>query len=145
MPYPPLVGLADAEAYRQYFYRCYCRAPITTFDGIQVRFRKAKFEHAFFDRSIRRSGAKDTFSSERAQRIDWIRSALQDPTAELYVGWDRLHKAHTIDRRVAVVCGDYVVVIALVGSDAADFVTAFVADSPSSLAQIRKGPRWPRK
>lgn len=145
MEYPPLLDLPDVDAYRQHFHDTYCQGPITTFDRIAVRFRRSRFEHAFFERSVRRCGAKDTFSRERARRIDWIAAALGDPDAELYVGWDSLHRVFVNSRRVAIVCGSYVVVIALVGSTTAEFVTAFVADSPSSLARIRQGPKWPRK
>jgi hypothetical protein len=44
------------------------------------------FDHAFFEWSERRGGPKDTFSADRARRIDWIAAALQDAEAELFVG-----------------------------------------------------------
>lgn len=145
MEYPPLIQYSEIAEYRRHYLRVYCSQPIATFDGIIVRFRRSAFEHAFFERSVRRSGAKDTFSLERARRVDWIATALGDPDAELYVGWDSLHKKFAQHRRVAIVCGNYVVVIAVVSANRADFVTAFVADSPSSLERIRRGPSWPRK
>ena len=145
MPYPPPVEYEGVEEYREHFVRVYCRGPIATFDGIAVRFRKAMFHHAFLERSVRRGGPKDTFSVDRARRIDWIAAALQDPGADLFVGWDSLHKRYTPDRRVALVKGDYVVVISLVGAGRADFVTAFIADTPATLNRIRQGPRWARK
>ena len=42
--------------------------------------------------SSRRDTTKDTFSIKRSQRIDWIKTALQDPSSEMYVGWDRKKK-----------------------------------------------------
>ena len=145
MDYPPFVEYPDERGYRDHFERCCCHHPLPTFDGILVRFRKDKFRHAFFERSVRRSGAKDAFSFERARRVDWIAATLADPNAELFVGWDGLHKRYAPDRRVAVVCANYVVVIALITDTRADFVTAFVADSQNSLDRIRSGPRWVRK
>jgi hypothetical protein len=79
----------------------------------------------------------------RAERIDWIKAALEDPDAELYVGWDSKKKQHNQNSRVALVVGDYVVVIRLgAGSMTAQFVTAYVADSTSTLAKIKGSPRW---
>ena len=85
---------------------------------------------------------KDQFSVLRAERIDWIGEALQDPTAELYAGWDRKRKKHDYRRRVTIVVGNYVVVIRLTGVSSAVFVTAYVADSRSTIERIRKSPRW---
>ena len=148
MSYPPLLKLATAAQYRTHFENIYCRGPITTFDGIQVRFRKRDFNHCFFE-SSRRDGAKDQFSLRRAERMDWIKVALQDKDADRYLGWDKKKRAYTRTRRVAVVMGNYVVVIALATQKRADFVTAFVADTAgsagraSTLDQIKAGPKWP--
>jgi hypothetical protein len=145
MFYPPLVEYPAQDDYRAHFEQAYCRGTVTTFDGIAVRFRKKHFDHAFFERSVRRSGAKDTFSIERARRIAWIGTALADPDAELFIGWDSLHKRDAPGRRVALVCENFVVVIAIIDEDHANFVTAFVADTEASLDRIRRGARWPRK
>lgn len=148
MSYPPLVLYGTQEEYREHYERVYCRVPLRTFDGILVRFRKMKFEHCFFE-SSRRDGTKDHFSIKRAERIDWIKNALQDPSSERYVGWDRIRKCYDKQRRVAIVMGNYIVVIRLKGSGNADFITAFLADtqvgtgSYSTVDQIRKGPKWP--
>jgi len=85
---------------------------------------------------------KDAFSSQRAERIDWIRAALQDPSAELHVGWDGKKKRYDRSHRMAIVVRDYVVVIRLSGKQTAQFVTAYVADSPSTLAKIKGSPKW---
>ena len=150
MEYPPLVtGLTPAE-YRDRFERIYCRTPIATFDGIKVRFRKRNFNHAFFESSSKRD-RDDKFSPLRAERIDWIRTALQDPEAELYVGVDHERKRRDFNRRVAIARGEYVVIVAMTGANTADFVTAFVDTGPlpgrnfSSVELIRMGPRWIQK
>ena len=141
MSMPPLRTFADEAACRAHFESVYCAGTIAAFDGIQVRFRKSHFDHCFFE-SSQRNQVKDTFSDLRAQRVDWIQAALQDPAAELYEGWDRTRKRYDKARRVCVVCGNYVVVIALTGSATADFITAYVADTANSLAKIRTSPRW---
>jgi len=145
--YPPLLDLEDEAAYRAHFEAVYCRGPIEAFDGVQVRFRKRDFDHCCFE-SSRRDGSKDQFSLLRARRLDWIKAALQDPNSECYQGWDKKRKRYDGRRRVAVVMGNYVVVIALKGRGRADFVTAYVADTPgapgrpSTVDMIRRGPRW---
>lgn len=118
-----------------------------TFDGIAVRFRKGQFCHCFYE-SSRRNRVKDVFSAKRAQRIDWIKAALQDPNSERYQGWDKRRGRYDARRRVALVMGNYVVVIALKGRKQADFVTAYVADTPatpgrpSTVEMIRRAPKW---
>lgn len=139
--YPPLVTYATEAEYRQHYERVYCQGTITTFDSKEVRFRKNRFDHCFFE-STNRNGIKDLFSTKRARRIDWIKVALQDHNADLYVGWDRKRKRHDKNHRVAIVVRDYVVVIRLIGNHNAEFVTAYVADSSSTLSQIKMGPRW---
>jgi len=54
---------------------------------------------------------EDAFSSQRAERIDWIKAALQDSNAELHVGREGKKKRYDRSHRVALVVGDYVVVI----------------------------------
>lgn len=134
--YPPLLKLADEAAYRLHFETTYCQVPIATFDGIQVRFRKRDFDHCCFE-SSNRDGFKDAFSTARAERLDWIKAALQDAAAELYVGWDNKKKTYDYGR-VCVVCGNYVVIFRLIGPNLAQFVTAYVADTPRTLDRIRK-------
>ena len=143
MNFPPfLEGLSEQE-YREHFVATYCKDAILTFDGIAVRFRKRHFEHAFFESS---SPAKkdDTFSLERAKRMDWVKIALNDPSADIRVGYDNLRRRPATDRRVAIVKGNFVVIIRLTDTDKAEFVTCYVADS-KSLSLIRKSAKWPRK
>lgn len=147
MSYSPLLELADAAAYRAHFERVYCNGPIVTFDGIEVRFRKRDFDHCCFE-SSRRGGFKDVFSMRRARRLDWIKAALKDPRSERYKGWDKKRKRYDGSRRVAIVMENYVVVIALKRRGYADFVTAYLADTPaapgrpSTVDRIRQGPQW---
>lgn len=138
MPYPPLVHYGTEQEYRSHFERVYCQGTISTFDGIEVRFRRRMFDHCFFESVVIKD---DTFSSRRAERIDWIMATLQDASAELRVGWDNQKKMPANDRRVAIVKGDYVVVIRLDGTAKAEFVTAFVAGQ-RTINQIRTNPLW---
>ena len=137
MEYPPLLTCATVDEYRAHFEGAYCRGPIRTFDGIAVRFRKRCFDHAFYE-STNRDSNKDTFSQRRAERMDWIKVALEDPQSERYQGWDKRRKRRTPSRRVTLVMGNYVVVIALKNPREAVFITAFVAEM-STVAKIREG------
>jgi len=141
LAYPPLMQYETVDEYRAHYERAYCRKPILTFDGIAVRFRKNQFGHCFYE-STRRNQIKDEFSIQRAERIDWIKAALQDPDAELYVGWDRIRKRYDRNHRVTLVVGNYVVVIRLSGTKKAQFVTSYVADSASILQKIKGNPKW---
>lgn len=139
--YPPLVQYASEAEYQKHFERTYCRALIPTFDGITVRFRKDMFTHIFYE-SSNRDGVKNVFSTKRAERIDWIKAVLQDSKADLYVGWDNKKKSYDTCRRVALVLGNYVVIIRLLKDKKAVFVTAYLADSGRTLEMIKRGPKW---
>lgn len=130
-----------AAEYRSYFEVTYCRGCITTFDGIVVRFRKRDFNHCFFE-SVHCKD--DTFSVQRAERVLWIKAALQSPDAELYVGWNNKKKRPATNRRVAVIYGNYVVIIQITGVGRANFVTAFVAGS-EAIRKIKTNPKWIKK
>lgn len=140
MPYPPLLNLNSSAEYRTHFENIYCRRPLTTFDGINVRFRKSDFNHCFFE-STNRDGSKDAFSTQRAERMDWIKSTLEDASAELFEGWDRKKKQYDGTRRVAVVQANYVVIIAIMRPKEAKFITAYFADG-ATISKIRSGPIW---
>jgi hypothetical protein len=140
--YPPLLKLADEAAYRARFQALYCTGTIATFDGIAVRFRNSDFDHCFFE-STHRNKVKDAFSTQRAERMEWIQVALQDASADRFVGWDKNTRTYRSDRRVTVVCGNYVVVIAILTPNDGRFITAFVADTPTSLSRIKASPKWP--
>jgi hypothetical protein len=140
MPYPPLVNYQTELEYQAHFEQIYCQAPIMTFDGIPVRFNKRDFTHAFFESVIQKD---DIFSRQRAERIDWIKAALEDQQSDRFVGWDNKRKKYDGKRRVTVVMGNFIVVIAITGQgDRAKFITAFVADSDRTISRIRKSPKW---
>jgi hypothetical protein len=141
MPYPPLKAFNDADDCRAHFELVYCQRPIVTFDGIAVWFRKSVFDHCFYE-SNNRDGIKDSFSTIRSERIEWIKAALEDSNAGLYQGWDKNRRRYDPRRRVCVVETNYVVVIALKTPTTADFRTAFVADSGRTLQMIEKSPKW---
>jgi hypothetical protein len=97
---------------------------------------------AFFESAGRKARDKSIFSWSRAERIDWIRAAIEDPTAELYRGWDRDKKRIAHDRRITLVFGNYVVVLQVYSKgNKATFITAYVASS-DTISKIRSGPRW---
>lgn len=64
--YCELVHYETIDDYRLHFERVYCRRPIRTFDGIDVRFRKSSFDHCFFETVTVKD---DTWSPRRAERI----------------------------------------------------------------------------
>ena len=140
---PPLLNLADAQAYRQHFEQTYCRGVITTHDGMRVYFSNSDFAHAFFESSGRR-GENDVFSPVRAERMDWIAAALADPNTVCYQGWNKRRKCYDPTRRVAVVVDDFVIVIGISrkqdGHLKANFITCYQADN--SIGKIRQSPRW---
>lgn len=145
MALPPLVHYATVGEYRSHYERVYCRGNIQTFDGIRVYFDAGKFGHMFYESTVR-SGRKDTFSTVRAQRIDWIKATLEHPTADLFEGWDKTARQYDATRRVAIVYEDFVVVVAMrlkqSGTLKANFVTCYQADN--SIGKIRSSPAWSR-
>ena len=142
MCYPPLVHYLTEDEYKTHYINKYCRAAVWTYDNYEVHFDRNRFEHAFY-RSSQRDKVKDCFSQERAERIDWIQHTLQDPASVLRIGYDNTRKRNDKDYRVAVVMGNYVVIIRFVNiaKRKAKFVTAFIAD-PLPLARILSNPEW---
>lgn len=139
----PLLQLGDEADFRAHFVNTYCLGTLTTFDQIEVRFQRSDFDHCCFE-SNRRTRIKERFSTVRAERLDWIKAALQDPGADLRVGWDNQRKCHDTDRRVAIISGNYVVIIRFTKPGRARFVTAYLADSGNTIQLIKKSPKWRR-
>ena len=135
MALPPLVHYATVAEYRSHYERVYCRGNILTFDGIRVYFAASKFAHVFYE-STARDGRKDVFSPVRAQRIDWIKTTLEHPTAALFEGWDKTSRRYRATRRVAVVAMG----LKQDGSLKANLVTCYQADN--SILKIRSSPAW---
>ena len=138
---PNFVNLPTPDEYKKYYIKKYCENDIITFDGIKVKFYENQFEHAFYESSNKVKKNKDVFSIERALRIDWIEYVLQNPNAELHLGWDRDKKKYNKDRRVAIISPEnYVVVIRINDNKTAKFITAYYADN--SANKIRNMPLW---
>lgn len=145
MAYPTLVLLADENAYFELFKSNYCaQGTVTTVGGLVVKFRERHFKHAFYQAADRKRGDKSVFSRERAERMDWIEVALRDATAELHVGYDNKKKRLCPERRVSISNANYVVICEIEKSGDASFVTAFPA-GPSTLAKVRRNPKWTGK
>jgi len=122
---------------RALWYEEYCKADIETFDGIMVRFYTDMFDHCFFESADRIAKDKSILSLNRLEKMLWIKETLQDADAILKKGWDNESKGYYINRRVAIVKGNYVVVIRFTGILKAKLVTAYekndienILDSP---------------
>jgi len=138
-----LLILSGIDAYRDYFEKVYCSMPITTFDGIRVRFRKRDFDHCCYE-SDRETHIKSTFSILRAERLGWIRDALNDKNADVRVGWNSALRKYDHQRRVCIISGNYIVVISLLKNspNMAEFITAYLANSDRTMQLIKKSPKW---
>lgn len=137
-----LTKLSSEAEYRKYYIDNYCNPnnPIKTFDGILVKFFPDRFDHAFYESNNRQLADKANFSKIRAERIAWIKDTLEDPTADLRVGWDKQYKTYDKSRRIAVVKNNYVVVIWIKNTLEAKFITAYEADN--SIGKILSSPQW---
>jgi len=141
MPYKRLVGKSHEE-YEQIFIKFYCDKddPIKTFDGITVQFYPGMFKHAFFESANWKKNDKSIFSVKRAEKIMWIKDALEDKTADLRYGWNKKTKSYQKVRRVAIVKNNYVVIIQIFDKLKARFITAYEADK--SITKVLSSPKW---
>lgn len=142
---PSLIYYSSENEYYKHFCRMYCDSnkPIYTFDNIRVDFYPRQFNHAFYESIDIIKSDKLKFSRKRAERIDWIKWALENQNAILYQGWDKKKKSHNSRRRVCVTDINYIVVIQLKSAQReAFFITAFLADTPRTLQQIMSNPKW---
>ena len=119
----------------------YCEQSVYTFDHALVRFYEDMFDHAFYESENRKRKDKSILSYNRLEKIYWIKAALQDENAILKKGWDNQSKAYFKDRRVAIVKGNYVVIIRFTGLLKAKFVTAFEKED---ISNILSGPDFER-
>ena len=144
MSLPALRSFASEAECKQYFIDNYCNAEISTHDGIKVKFHEDMFEHAFYVRTTKSWEAKkDHFSTDRGERIDWIKDVLNDPTITPRQGYDKAKKRFDNSRRVAFLApNNYVVIIQLIGNREARFVTAFIVDSTDVASKISANPVW---
>jgi hypothetical protein len=141
MSYPPLRKFNTEAECRGYFEQKYCISPLLTHDGIPVRFTKRDFDHAFYTSASSRQPDKSVFSFERAEKIDLIEAVLRDSSASLHCGWDNRKKVANPTRRVAIGKRNYVVVIQIMKSGKARFITAFPANNRTIL-KINGSPKW---
>lgn len=126
MAYKKIKSYQSTEAeLRKIWREEYCEKEIRTFDNVQVLFFEEMFDHVFYESANRRAKEKSILSLNRLEKIYWIKDTLQDSTAILKKGWDAKRKEYFKDRRVAIVKGNYVVIIAFTGFLKANFVTAY--------------------
>jgi len=111
----------------------YCEQEIHTFDNVLVKFYEDMFDHAFFESAERKAKDKTILSLNRLEKIYWIKDALRDPDAILKKGWDNEKKEYYPDRRVAIVKGNYIVIIRFTGLLKAKFVTAYEKEDINNI------------
>lgn len=133
--------MTEAEL-RKLWSDTYCNAPIKTFDGIEVKFYSNMFDHAFFESADRKAKDKSILSYNRCEKILWIKDVLEDNTALIKKGWDSLNKAYVEDKRIALVKGNYMVVIQIYRQGKARFITAYQIDNDLNLEEIKNSPDW---
>lgn len=126
---------------REIWRKEYCIKDIITFDSVKVKFYEDMFDHAFFESANRVRQDKSILSYNRLEKMMWIKDALQDPDAILKKGWNKDKKEYYTDRRVAVVKGNYIVIIRFTGMLKAKFVTAF---EKNDITNILHSPAFER-
>lgn len=122
---------------RKLWHNEYCVNPILTFDDVKVHFYEDMFNHCFFESYNRKEKDKSILSLNRLEKMLWIKEALKDKEAILKKGWNNETKKHYTDRRVAVVKGNYVVIIRFTGYLKAKLVTAY---EKNDIENILDGP-----
>ena len=116
--------LSEAEM-RKMWSDEYCLAEIETFDSIMVKCYTDMFDHIFYESFNRIKKDKSILSLNRLEKMLWIKDVLQDRDAILKKGWNSKDKEYYKDRRVAIVKGNYVVIIRFTGKLKAKLVTAY--------------------
>lgn len=117
----------------------YCLEPIITFDRMVIRFYEDMFDHAFYESENHKEKDKSLLSLNRCEKMLWIKDTLQDPTALIKQGWLKDKKQHTNSRRVAMVKGNYIVIIQIINSEKARFITAYQIEN---LRKFLNSPDW---
>ncbi len=138
----------DTEAeYKQHYIDNYCNlCPISTFDGVPVMFYEDQFAHAFYHRTHKSWKAKkDKFSTDRGERMEWIKHTLMNPHIIPKKGYDKEKNCYDNTRRVSFLSEEnYLVVIYVNNRGVGKFVTAYLVDNELTAEKIRKSPRWER-
>ena len=123
---PHLIPEATREVeMRKIWYDEYCISEIETFDSVKVKFYEDMFDHCFYESANRQEKDKSILSLNRLEKMLWIKDTLQDGKAILKKGWDNKNKEYYTNRRVAIVKGNYVVIIRFTGILRAKLVTAY--------------------
>lgn len=123
---PHLIPVEEREVkMRELWCDEYCKEDIETFDGVLVRFYEDMFDHIFYESANRVAKDKSILSLNRLEKMLWIKETLQDADAILKKGWDTKNKKYFKNRRVAIVKGNYVVIIRFTGVLKAKLVTAY--------------------
>lgn len=115
----------------------YCKQEIKTFDNVLVEFYEDMFEHVFYESTDRKRKDKSILSLNRLEKIYWIKETLLDKNATLKKGWDSKEKRYFENRRVAIVKGNYIVIIRFYAYLKAKFVTAY---EKNDIENVLKGP-----
>ena len=121
------------EELRQIWREEYCRNNIYTFDNILVKFYEDMFDHVFYESNNHIKKDKSILSFNRLEKILWIKDVLQDKDAILKKGWDNKRKEYFKDRRVAIIKGNYIVIIRFTGILKAKLVTAYEKDDIDNI------------
>lgn len=122
----------------------YCDQEIITFDNVTVKFYEDMFDHVFYESANNIEKDKSILSLNRLEKIYWIKEVLADSTAALKKGWDNTTKTVVNDRRVALVKGNYIVVIRFTGLLKAKLVTAFEMQDDEDVQKVLEGPDFER-
>jgi len=123
---PHLIDESKREAeMRKLWHDEYCIKEIETFDEVKVKFYDDMFDHCFYESANRKEKDKSILSLNRLEKMLWIKDTLQDGEAILKKGWDNYHKIFYMNRRVAIVKENYVVIIRFTGKLKAKLVTAY--------------------
>lgn len=130
---------------RELWRKEYCdpSMPLFTFDDIEVKFYPDMFDHAFYESFDRKNRDKSVLSHNRLEKIFWIRDTLQDETAIFKEGWLRDERRYDKMRRIALVKGNYVVIIQFSGHKKARFITAYeILENEDNILKIHESPDW---
>lgn len=103
------------------------------------------FYHAFFDTVVHKD---DTFSTVRAERMDWIEATLTDPQTQRLQGYLAKTKTHDPARRVELRHQNFIVVLIMGmkqdGSLKAEFLTCYAVNN-NRLPKVQQAPAWNRQ
>jgi hypothetical protein len=133
-------NMSEADL-RQLWKEVYCEAEIKTFDNVLVKFYEDMFDHVFYESADRLEKDKSILSYNRLEKMLWIKDVLMDSTAILKMGWNTKDKEYFKDRRLAIVKGNYVVIIRFTGLLKAKLVTAY---EKTEIDNILESPDFER-